>query len=95
MARAVYSIKDSEDKEFTVFTAGPYRVTQMAEEYLNVSNFKARGIKTKLVRVPLKWFKSNHPVVDQFAYFCNLKEPVPEIVHFLSAKDVKNDVYRY
>lgn len=95
MARALYSMRDSEDREFTIFSAGPYRVTQMAEEYLNVSNFKSRGIKTKLVRVPLKWFKTNHPVIDQFAYFCNHKESIPEIMNFMSAKDVKNDVYRY
>jgi hypothetical protein len=95
MAKALYSIKEGTDKEFTVFSAGPHRLNQMAEEYLNVSNFKARGIKTKLVRVPPNWFKKNHSVINHFAYFCNAKEPIPEIIRFIDGKDVPNFVHRY
>ncbi len=95
MAKALFSMKDSDDNEFVIFSAGPYRLNQMADEYLNVSNFKARGIKTKLVRVPPAWFKKNHSVIDHFAYFCNAKESLSEIVEFVDAKDVPNFVYRY
>ena len=95
MAKSLYPMKDSGDTEFTIFSAGPHRINEMSREYLNVSNFKARGIKTKLVHVPASWMKKNHSALDHFVYFCNPKETVPEVVTHLSAKDVKVDIFRY
>jgi L-rhamnose mutarotase len=96
MAKALFAMKNlEEDNVFTIFSAGPHRLNQMAEEYLNVSNFKARGIKTKLVTVPPSWFKKNHSVIDQFSYFCNARESLSEIVDLMDSKDVPSFVYRY
>lgn len=95
MAKSLYSMKGSEDKEFLIFSAGPHKLNQMAREYLNVSNFKARGIKTRLIQVPPSWLKENHHQLDHMLYFCLPKEPLPDPVNFLSAKDVRVDIFRY
>jgi len=96
MAKALFSMKNDElDSEFVIFSAGPHRLNQMCLEYLNVSNFKARGIKTKLVTVPPSWFKKNHATLGHFSYFCNVKEPIPEILDFMDGKDIPNFVHRY
>jgi hypothetical protein len=95
MAKALFSMKDTEDKEFVIFSSGPHRLNQMAEEYLNVSNFKARGIKTKLVKIPPVWFRKNYASIDRFLFFCNPKEQLSDLVDLFEAKDIPNHVYRY
>jgi hypothetical protein len=95
MAKVLVTMKAADDKELVIFSAGPYRVNQMAQEYLNVSDFKGRGIKTKFVPVPPMWFKKNHSIINHFAYFCNPKDSIPELVNFIDSKDVLNYVHRY
>lgn len=86
---------DRDDKEFTIYSAGPVRVNQMAEEYLNVSNFKARGIKTKLLKINYDFVKQNHEKVDYLFYFCNKGEPIKGLIDFAEANGIQNYVYRY
>lgn len=94
IAAALYRLEDS-DKEFTIMSAGPSRLNEMAYEFINVSNFKARGVKAKVVKVPETWIKNNHFNLDRFAYFCNEKEPISNLSRELDKKDVNVQVYRY
>lgn len=94
MALVLRRLKD-QDTDLTIFSAGPKRVSDMALEFVNVSNFKARGITAKVVRVPEKWVKENHHKLEMFSYFANDKEPFSELVNFLDSKDVDVQVHRY
>jgi hypothetical protein len=94
MGAALYRM-NSDDKVFTVFSAGPYNLNAMAQEFINVSNFKARGIKAKLVKVPPSWFNDNFDIIDRFAFFANEKEHPSSVAKFLDTKDIDVQVYRY
>lgn len=86
---------DAEDKTFTIFSAGGKRVKEMSLEFINVSNFKARGISAKVVMVPEGWIRSNYEKLDMFSYFCNEREPFSKLVKFLEDKEVDVQVFRY
>ena len=96
MGTAMYKM-DSEDKELTIFSAGPYQVNAMGLEFTNVSerSLKARGIKIKFVKIPPKWIEENINQINYFAFFSNQKEPVSNQVKVAEAKDIDVDVYRY
>jgi hypothetical protein len=89
--------KDEHDKEFIVFTAGPININNMAMEFLNVTerSMKAKGIKTKLVKIPPKWIEDNHAEIDYFAFYCLPKESLPDSVQTARAKDVDVQIYRH
>jgi hypothetical protein len=91
------SMLDGEDPEFTIMTAGPVKINDMAMEFINISerSLKARGIKTKVVKVPPSWFKKNMHDVDYFIYFCLPKESLSEIVREAEDKDIEVGIYRY
>jgi len=83
------------DTELVIFSAGPKRIKEMALEFINVSNFKARGISVKLVNVPESWFKTNFYKLEMFSYFCTRKELPSSLANFLDSKDVDVQVHRY
>lgn len=87
----------SEDKEFTIFTAGPAQINSFGMEFSNISerSLKARGIKIKLVKVPPKWVKDNIHDIDYLAFFSKPKEPVSDLVDLAEAKDIEVGIYRY
>lgn len=86
-----------EDKEFIVYSAGPFRINEFALEFLNVNerSLKAYGVKTKLMKVPPKWLVDNVSKIDYLLYFGKPKESLPEIVDAAEAKDIQVGVYRY
>ena len=94
MAMVLRKLKD-QDNELVIFSAGPKRVSEMAMEYVNVSNFKARGIKAKVVRVPESFVTENHFKLETFHYFCNEKESFSRLANILDSKDVDVQVHRY
>ncbi len=94
MAMILRRLKDL-DEELVIFSGGPKKIKDMALEFVNVSNFKSRGIKVKLVNVPESWFKTNFHKLEIFSFFCNRKESLPELVNFLESKDVDVQIHRY
>jgi hypothetical protein len=90
------SIKE-DDKELIIFSAGPLTINQFALEFVNVSerSLKARGIKTKIVKVPPSWFRTNIKEISYFAFFSKPKETVSDIVTLAESKDIEVWVYRY
>jgi len=94
MALFLRRLKD-QDTELTIYSAGGKRVKEMALEFVNVSNFKARGISAKVIMVPETWIRSNYEKLEMFSYFCNEKEPFSNLVKFLDNKEVDVQVHRY
>ncbi len=88
---------DDDDKSFTVFSAGPANINAMAMEFINVTerSLKARGIKSKLVKVPPSWIEQHSHEIDLFAYYALPKEPIPEMVTAVSNKGVNVQFYRF
>jgi hypothetical protein len=86
---------DPDDNVFTIFSVGPKRVSEMAMEFVNVSNFKSRGISAKVVRVPESWAKDNSHDLDLFLYFCNERQPLSKLCDVLDKKEVDVQVMRY
>ena len=83
------------DEEFTIISAGPYRVNEMALEFINVSNWKSRGIKAKVVKMPPVALKERITDLDYFVYFSLPKESESDLVREAQDKDVEVGIYRY
>lgn len=94
MALVLRRLKDI-DTELIIFSAGPKRIKDMALEFINVSNFKSRGITVKLINVPESWFKTNFHKLEMFSFFCGKKEPDSSLVKFLDSKDIEIQSHRY
>jgi hypothetical protein len=88
---------DENDKEVLIYSAGPYQINAMAQEFSNVSerSLKARGIKIKFNKIPPSWIENNIHDIGYFAYFSKPKEPVSKLVDLADAKSVEVGVYRY
>lgn len=96
MGTALSSMEDS-DQEFIIYSVGPTRINSMAMEFSNISerSLKARGIRIRMQRVPVKWMKENIKELDYLAFFSKPKEPVSDIVEAAEAKDIEVGIYRY
>lgn len=95
MGTALYDL--DEDKEFTILTAGPHRVNEMAMEFINISerSLKARGIKAKVVKMPPIALKERIADLDYFIFFSLPKEPASDLVREAEDKDIEVAIYRY
>lgn len=96
MGTALASIPE-DDASITIFTAGPYKVNDMAMEFANVSerSLKARGISVRIVKISPKWLKHNMGDMDHFIYLSLPKEPLSDLVREAEDKDIFVGVYRY
>lgn len=96
MGRAL-SEMDSDDKEFTIYAAGAANVNSMGQEFSNISErgMKLRGKRIRLIKISPNWIKDNIHSLDYFAYFSLPKEPLSDLVHLATAKDIEAGVYRY
>ena len=86
---------ESGDTEFTILSAGPYRINEMAQEFINVSDWKSRGIKAKVVKVPPMALVERMDAISDFLYFCNAKEPLGALVKKADDHDLFPQVFRY
>lgn len=95
--KRLQALREPEDAdiELVIFSAGPKKIKDMALEFINVSNFKTRGITAKLVNVPESWFKTNFYKLEMFSFFCNKKEVRSDLANFMDAKDIEVQVHRY
>jgi hypothetical protein len=86
-----------DDKELIMYAAGPYGVNAMGLEFMNVSEagFRARGIKTRFMKVNEKFLKDNIHTIGYLAFFSKPKEPLSTLVNFADKRDVEVGVYRY
>lgn len=82
-------------EEFTIISAGPHKVNEMALEFINVSNWKSRGIKAKVVKMPAIALKERIQDLDYFIYFSLPKETESDLVREAQDKDVEVGIYRY
>lgn len=95
MGTALYDL--GEDTEITILSAGPYKINDMAMEFVNVSerSLKARGIKARVVKMPPKALKERMHDVNYFVYFSLPKEPVSDLVRHAEDIDIEVGIYRY
>lgn len=86
-----------EDKEITIYSAGPANLNAMGLEFSNVSerSLKARGIKIRFFKIPPSWIKQNVHSIDYFAFFSRPKETVSSLVSYAESKDINVGVYRF
>lgn len=85
------------DKQFTVFSAGPAKINSMAMEFINVTerSLRAKGIRSKLVKIPPSWIENNHQDIDLLAYYALPKEAIPDMITKVGNKGVNVHVYRF
>jgi hypothetical protein len=91
------SMLDENDPEFLIYAAGPARINDMALEFSNISqrSLKARGIKIKTQKLPVRVLKDNIHGIDYLLFFSKPKEPVSDLVDLAEAKDIEVGIYRY
>ncbi len=94
---ALREIAETEDKEFTIFSAGPKNINEFVQEFLNVNerSLKAYGIKAKVVKIPQSWIEQHISEINYLLYFSKPKETLPVTVAMAEAKDIEVGVYRY
>lgn len=93
MGSALYDM--GEDREFTIMSAGPHKVNEMAHEFVNVSDWKSRGIRAKVVKMPPIALKERITSLDYFVYFSRPKEGVSDLVKEAEDKDIEVGIYRF
>ncbi len=96
MGTAMSTLQE-QDREVLIYSAGPYQINAMAQEFTNISerSLKARGIKIKFNKIPPSWIEKNIHDIGYFAFFSKPKEPVSKLVDLADAKNIEVGVYRY
>lgn len=96
MGVAMSGMKD-DDKEFYVYSAGPVKINSMVSEFCNLSErgMKARGMKIKYYKVPVKWVYENLEYVNYFAFLSKPKESVSKLVAEAELKNIEVGIFRY
>lgn len=91
------SMMPDQDREVTIYSAGPAGINSMGMEFSNISerSLKARGIRIRFNKVPASWIKTNINDIDYLAYFSKPKEPLSDLVELAEAKDIEVGVYRF
>jgi len=86
-----------DDKDFTVYSAGPENINMMAMEFVNLSErgMKARGKTIKFFKVSPKWLEENIQSINHFAFLSNPKEHVSKIVHMSKLNNINTNVYTF
>lgn len=96
MGTALSTIKPG-DKEIFIYSAGPSNVNSMCMEFSNVveRSMKARGIRIKMQKAPIKWMKEHINSFNYFVYLSKPKENLSELATLADKKDIEMGVYRY
>lgn len=86
-----------DDKEIYIYSAGPYKVNSMAQEFSNKSedSLRARGIKIQVRRVNHRWLRDNMKLVNYFAFFSKPGEPISDLVDLADELKVEAQVYTF
>lgn len=96
MGSALYSLPE-DDNEFFIYTAGPANINSMVTEFSNVTerSLKARGIKTRMFRVPPSIIKQNIEEIDYFIFLSKPGEKPSDLVDVAESANVDVGIYRY
>lgn len=96
MGRALSMLSD-EDNSFTVYSAGPANINSMVTEFVNITerSLKARGVRSRVQKVPPGWLAENISDVDLFLYFCIPKESYSKVYDMAVKKDIEAEIYRF
>jgi len=96
MGTALSMIKE-DDREITIYSAGPANINSMSMEFSNVTerSMKSRGFKIKMFKAPVGWMKANIDAIDYFVYLGKPKENLSELANLADKKGIETGVYRY
>ncbi len=85
------------DSEFIIYSAGSAKVNSFAFEFINITenSMKARGIKTKVIKLPPKKLEEIIGDMQYFAFFSEPKEPTSSLVRKAEDKEVEVGIFRY
>ena len=91
------SMLDNDDKEVSIYSAGPSNINSMGLEFCNISerSLKARGIRIRFNKAPVSWIRQNLNDADYIVYFSKPKEPVSDIIKLAEARDLEVGIYRF
>ena len=86
-----------DDKELTVYSAGPVKVNSFVSEFCNLSErgMKARGKKIKFYKAHTSWIEENIDVVNYFAFLSNPGQPLSSLVKVAESKNIEVGIFRY
>jgi hypothetical protein len=86
-----------QDKEFTIYSAGPVKINSFVSEFCNLSErgMKARGRKIKFYKVPSSWIEKNISCVNYFAFLSKPQQPVSKLVSVAELNNVEVGIFRY
>lgn len=96
--RVILSDFDQEnDNELIIYSAGPANINSFAMGFINITegSLKARGIKTRVFKVPSSVIKDKMHDINYFAFFSQPKEPVSNLVREAEDKDIEVGIFRY
>jgi hypothetical protein len=87
----------NDDKELSIYSAGPARINSMVLEFCNLSErgMKARGMKIKNYKVPPSWISENMEYVNYFAFLSKPKQAVSKLVAEAELKNIEVGIFRY
>lgn len=96
MGSALYNLSDG-DKEFFIYAAGPANINSMVTEFANITerSLKARGIKSRLFKVPPSIIKENIKEMDYFIFLSKPGEKNSSLVDVAESANVDVGIYRY
>jgi hypothetical protein len=96
MGVAMSMLRD-EDKEFSIYSAGPGNVNDMVSEFTNLSErgMKARGKKIKFYKVAPSWIAENMESFDYIAYLSTPNESTSKLVSQAQASNVEVGIFRH
>jgi hypothetical protein len=91
------SMLSEDDKNIIVYSVGPRRINSFVSEFCNVTerSLKARGIRIRFQKVPIKWAESNLNTFDYLIFLSKPKEYQTKLVDKAEAKDIEVGIFRY
>jgi hypothetical protein len=96
MSVALSGMQD-EDKEFTVYSAGPASINSFVSEFCNLSErgMKSRGRKIRFYKVPASWVEENITSVNYLAFLGKPKQAVSRLVTTAEKNNIEVGIFRY
>ncbi len=96
MSVALSGMQD-EDKEFTVYSAGPASINSFVSEFCNLSErgMKSRGRKIRFYKVPASWVEENISSVNYLAFLGKPKQAVSRLVTTAEKNNIEVGIFRY
>jgi len=87
----------SEDKELTIYSAGPAKINSFAREFVNITErtMKSMGIRVRINNRPFSEIMNSISDMDYLAFFCLPNESKNILVDEADAAGVEVGIYKF